>query len=110
MQRRDLSETNVLAGGQLVAHEVLKDHSHLPAQLDRIEIAKVNSIEQDAPLGRVVQAQQQLDQRRLTRAVAPDQRDRFVRPELQRDVAEHRLGLLGVGEGDPLEHQSLADR
>ncbi len=46
----DLSQADVLPGGQLVAHEVLEDHPHLPAQRSRVELPQVNAVEQDAPL------------------------------------------------------------
>ena len=57
-QRLDLSQADVLPGGQLVAHEVLEDHPHLPAQVGRVELPQVNAIEQDTPLGRVVEPEQ----------------------------------------------------
>ena len=108
--RLDLSQADVLPGGQLVAHEVLEDHSHPPAQLGRVELPQVNAVEQDAPLRRVVEAEQQLDERGLAGAIAAHQRHRLVPPEMQRDIVQHRLGLAGVGERDLLEGDAGPDR
>ena len=108
-ERLDLPEADVLPGGQLVVHEVLEDHPHLPAQVGRVELPQINAIEQDAPLGRVVEAEQQLDECGLAGTVAAHQRHRLVPPEAQREVAQHRLGPIRVGEGHVLEGDAFPD-
>ena len=45
-----------------------------------------------------------LHERRLARAVRPDDRDLGVGEELERDVVEHRLGGAGEGLGQALHH------
>jgi hypothetical protein len=57
----------------MVAHEVLEDHADVRAQLGQVVLAEVVPVEQDAPLVRIVEARQQLDERRLAGAVLADQ-------------------------------------
>ncbi|KAG1534938.1 hypothetical protein G6F50_015433 [Rhizopus delemar] len=48
----DLAAANVLAGAEVVAHEVLEDHPEIGAQVVQVVVAQVAAIEQDAALVR----------------------------------------------------------
>ena len=54
--RRDASERDIVAGGEVVAHEILEDHAHAAAQLFDVVFAEVVAVEQDAAFVRVLQA------------------------------------------------------
>ena len=58
--------------------------------------ADVDTIEQDAALLRVVEAQQQLEHRRLAGAAGADQRHRLARPDIELEAFQRRhLGRDG---------------
>ena len=63
----------------VVADEVLEDDADALAQLVQVVLAQVDAVQQNLPFGRVVQAGEQLDQRRLAGAVGPDQGDLLAR-------------------------------
>src|SRR5215207_2254247 len=63
----NLSHPDVLLEAHVVAHEVLEDDADRAAQVGEVVIAKVHAVEQDAPLGRIVQAREELGERRLAR-------------------------------------------
>ena len=71
----DLADADVLVEAHVVAHEVLEDHADRPAHRRQVVVAQVDAVEQDAPLGRIVEPRQQLGERRLARAVLADERD-----------------------------------
>lgn len=53
----------------------MKDRSEEPAVGLDLKIAHINSVKANLALGRVVQAQKQLDERSLAGAVGSDERD-----------------------------------
>ncbi len=92
----DIARADILADRELVATEVLEnDADALPQRLD-IPVLQIESVEQNAPLGRVVESGQQLDQRRLARAVLADQREALPGADLQADVAQEPAGARRV--------------
>ncbi len=106
----DPADGDVLAGGQVVAHEVLEDDADVAAQRGEVVIAQVAAVEQDPALVRVVEPRQELDQRRLAGAVLADQRQHLAGPQLEGEVA-HRPALgPRVAEADVFEDEALADR
>ena len=75
---------------------VLRDHPDLLAQAVLRRQRDVLPIDQDAAALDVVQTKQQVDQRRLARARAPDQPDLLARRDVQREVVDHAAGLAVV--------------
>ena len=59
----------------------------LRAQLVEVVLAEVVAVEQDAALVRIVEPGEQLDQRRLARAVLADQRQHLARREREGECA-----------------------
>jgi len=66
-------------------------------------------VEQDFPLGRVVQARQQFDERGLARPVRADQRDLLPGLDAQIDAAQGVLVVAGVAERDVPKLDAQAD-
>ena len=63
----DAPHRDVLGRGQVVAHEVLEDDADVRAQRGEVVLAQVVAVEEDPALVGVVEAREQLDQRRLAR-------------------------------------------
>ena len=63
----------------LVAHEVLKDDTDLAVQVFDAVIPQINAVEQNTAVGRIVEAGNQFDDRRLALAILADQGDPFAR-------------------------------
>ena len=72
--RVDPADSDVLRGGQVVAHEVLEDDADVRAKREEVVLAQIVAVEQDAALVRIVEAREQLHERRLAGAVLADQR------------------------------------
>ena len=80
---------------------VVVDDRDLRAQRVRVERAHVGAVDEHAPGGRVVEARDELHERRLARAGGADEGDVRAGLDGQRDVAQGRLGVLAglvVGE------------
>ena len=69
LQVLDAPHPDVLAHLELVLVEVLEEHAEALPQRLRVPLAQVPPVEQDAPLGRLVEARQELHERRLPGAV-----------------------------------------
>ena len=54
VRRRDAAQADVLARGDVKAHEVLEDHADPASQVHEVVVAQVMPVEQDPSLGRVV--------------------------------------------------------
>ena len=65
--------------------------------------ARSRAVDGDPPRRRVVEAAQQLDERRLAGAVLADEGDDRARRQREVDVVEHDAVAAGVGEGHALE-------
>ena len=72
--RRDAADGDVVAGAEIVAHEILEDDAHAAAQLVEVVVAQVVAVEQDAALVGVVEPGQELHQGGLAGAVLAHQR------------------------------------
>ena len=96
---------DVVAHRAVQQRGVLRDHADLRAQAVLGDGGDVLAVDQDAPALQVMEAQQQMGQRRLARAGAPDQADPLARADVQVHVADQRLALprLAVAEADALE-------
>ena len=85
-----VAEGDVL-GDRLVEEVVLLEHERrLPAQRPVVERAQIDAVVEDRALGRLQQPGEQLDQRRLARAAAADDRD--VSPGSTVKVMPSRIG------------------
>ena len=81
---------------------ILGDDADLPAQRAAGDVADVDAVDEDAALGRVVEARHERGERRLAGAGVADQRHRPARREHEVDLLEH--GPVGrVAEGDAVE-------
>jgi hypothetical protein len=67
-------------------------------------------IDRDPPAGRVVEAHQEIRQRRLPRTARPDDRHRLTRRDRQRDSAQHQRTLRAVAEAQVLDAHGPGDR
>ena len=86
------ADRDVVRGRQLVPDEVLEDHADLAAPRGDVEVGQVRAVHREAARGGLVQAGEQLDQRRLARAVDADDRRAQPRGQLQVQAVEHRAG------------------
>ena len=83
----DATDADVLAEQQLVLIEVLEHDTEAPSS-SAIPGAQVLAVEEHAALGRLVQTRDELHERRLARAVLPDQRDALPRSYVQGQAAQ----------------------
>ena len=74
---------------------VLRHHADLRAQAVLRDVGDVLAVDQDAARFQVVEAQQQVDQRRLAGAGAADQPDLLARPDQQREVVDDAAAPCG---------------
>ena len=93
-----VSEPNVVGDRSRKQMHVLQHQAEQPAQIGEIERADVHAVDGDpAPLN-VVEAQQQVDQRRLPRAGCTDNPDALTGLHLEADVPENPVGICVSGE------------
>ena len=105
----DLADRNVLVEGEVVADEVLEYHADRLPERREIVFAEVDPVEQNAPLGRIVEACHQLGERRLARAVLTDQRNPLMRSALQVDVPDRPAIRPRIAKADVLEDEPGLD-
>ena len=77
------------AGGE--DHGFLRHHRDALANVGGIGVAEVDSVEQDPPASRIVEALGELEDRRLAGARRPDQRQPLARPHLQAEIVQRRV-------------------
>ena len=68
---------------------VLRHHADRRAQALLRDVADVLAVDADAALLELVEAQQQVDERRLARARAADEADALARADHEVEVVEH---------------------
>jgi len=85
--------------------EVLKQHADAPPQLEQRPILEVDTAQKDAPLGRVIQARQELHQRGLARAILADDGQALSRRHAQRQSSHRPRLLAGIAEAHVFEAQ-----
>ncbi len=90
---------DVLPDGAAEQPRVLEDHPEQPAKAAAGHLPGVHPVDGDAPPVDLVEAQQQVDQRRLAGPVRPDDGHGLSRRHLQVEVLDER-GLGQVAEGD----------
>ena len=80
-----------LTGGQEPERRVVLEAGRQPLPPgDRVDLGERHVVDQDAALGRAVQAAQQLDQGRLPGPAVADERDRAAGAEVQVDPGQRR--------------------
>src|ERR1700729_4151427 len=106
----DIADGDVLGHRHLITQIVLEDHSNFPTKFRRVIFAKIDPIQQNPALRRIIQSRDKLDQRRLPRPVFPHQRQPLTRPqrEIQMPVVPP-LRML-IPESDILEPEPFTDR
>ena len=99
-----VAPAQVLLDGAGEQDVLLQDDGDLVAQPGQVVVAHVDAADHHAPGGHVVQARDELDERRLPRAGAAHDAQGRARGDRQVDPAQGvGLGLPGVAEGDALE-------
>ena len=81
---------------------VLRHHADRGAERILRDAGDILPVDQDAPLLEAVEAQEQVDERRLAGARRADQPDLLARADEEREVADHVVALA-VAERDVLE-------
>ena len=98
---------DVLADGAVEQPGVLEDHPERPAQVVAGQLARVDAVDQDAAGVDLVEAHEQVDERRLAGAGRPDDGDRLAGRDVEIEVVDERLVRL-VAERDALEGDRAA--
>ena len=102
------------AEGDVVAHRAgeeeafLRHDPELPAERLLGHVAEVDAVDRDPPLERVVEAGEQLRDRRLAGACVPDERDGRPGRDVEVDPVQH-LGARAVAEPDVLPADMAVD-
>ena len=105
--RRQVADADALAGEQLEADEVLEAGGDALPPLADVQLPEVGAVDGDTPGRRLVEAAQELDERRLPCAVFAYERDRGAGGEMQIDVAQDIRVRAGVPEADVLEADAV---
>ena len=82
---------DVLARRRAEQHGVLRHEADQPPHVLGIGARDVDAVDEDAPFGRIVEPQQELERRALAGARRPDERDRLAGLDRQREVVERRV-------------------
>ena len=80
----------------------LRNDPELAANRRLRDLAQIGAVDRDAPVSRVVEAGEQLRDRRLPGARVADERDRGACGHVEVEVVQH-VGELAVAEADVLE-------
>jgi hypothetical protein len=88
VRRRRVREQQVLADGAGEQLRILGDEPDLRAQRVEVDLVARDAVVENLSRRRVIEADQQLHQRRLTGARRSDERDRLAALHAERDVAD----------------------
>ena len=103
-------EADVLRHARGEYDRILGHEPDRAAKIVRIAMADVGTVQQDAARERVVEAQDQREQRGFSRARWPDQRDPLPRADGKRDRPERGdLGTRGISEDHAVEANTARD-
>src|SRR5262249_13068996 len=106
----DFADADVLVEAHVVAHEILKDDADRAPHLFEVVFAKIDAVKQDAPLARIVQARNELRERRFPGPVLTHERDALAGANREAQMADRPLFAARVAKADILEDESLANR
>ena len=97
---------DVARDGVVKQHRLLGDDADLRAQRRQRDVADVHAVDPDRAAGDVVEARDQIDQRRLARAAAAHNRDHLAGLRREAHAAQDRPRVaVIVGEDDVVELQ-----
>lgn len=106
LQRHDIVEVrgrthaDVVGGAELVAVVVLEDDRDLPLPVACVDLGEVASVDDDPAAGGLVEAGEELDERRLARTVESDDRGRSPDDQIEVEPAQDVRGVRGVAKAD----------
>ena len=103
VRRVRLAEGDVLADRAGEEEALLRHDPELAAQRLLRDVVEVVPVDRDPARARVVEAREQLRDRRLARAGVADERDRRARRNVERDAVEHLGAFVPVAEAHVLE-------
>ena len=83
---RRVSKADVVRNRAREQMHILQDEAEQPAQLGEIELANVDAVHQNPAAPHVVEPEQQVDERRLSRPGRADDADTLARPHLEAHV------------------------
>ena len=106
--RVGLAEGDVLAHAAGEEEALLRDDPELAAERGLGDVAEVEPVDRDPAVRRVVEAREQLRDRRLARAGVADERDGRARGDVEVDPVQH-LVAAAVREPDALEADVSGD-
>src|SRR5579862_8555436 len=105
----DAADGDVLAGGQIVTHVVLKNDADFAVQIVEVVLAQIHAVEQNAAGSRLVQSRKKLDQRGFALAVFAHDGDSFAGLDAEVQAIDHVAPGLGIGEGNVAELEAVAN-
>ena len=88
---RRVAEPDVVGDGAGEQVHVLQHQAEQAAHVVEIELADVDAVDRDPPALHVVEAQQQVDQRRLPRAGGADDADALAGADVEADALQHEV-------------------
>ena len=100
---------DVVGSAEIVADEILEDDAHVSAQRTEIVLAQIVAIEQDATFVGIVQAGEELHERRLAGAVLTNQGDNLAGMQREAEMAYRPSLGAGIPEADVLEYEAPLD-
>ena len=100
---------DVLGDRAVKEPRVLQHHTKVPPELAAVHLARVHTIERDAPAVDLVKAHEQVDERGLARARGAHDGDLLPRLGRKRNVAHERL-VGRIAKAHVLELNTAADR
>ena len=101
-RRVGLAEGDVLGDGAGEEEALLRNDAELAAQRRLRDVVQVEAVDRDAAVRRLVEAREQLRDRRLARARVADERDRRAGGHVEVDPVQH-LVAAAVGEAHVVE-------
>ena len=102
-------ERDVLGDGAAEEEPFLRHDPELTAERVLRDVAEIVAVDRDPALGRVVEAREELRDRRLAGACLADERDRRARRDVEVEPVQHLRELRPVPEADALEADVAVD-
>ena len=106
MRRVGTAVRNVLGDRGVEDERLLEDDGDLVAQRAQCQVANVDAVDRHRPVRGVIEAKQQLRERRLAGTAAADHGDDIAGADLERDGAENVAVRFGVPETDVMERDT----
>ena len=107
--RAILAEPDILADRHVEQHVLLEHHSHAGAQGVARHLAYIDTVDTDPALVRLIQTQDQVEQRALAGAARPHNRDILPGAELERQTVENRIFAAFIFEDHTIKRNVVGD-